>query len=82
MNNKLGTHIKYIVVVFSFSLVLCIAQTNEWIHFKSNPYLTTMVNAGNTLWIGTYDEGLYKFDKIKESFTEYNTNNSPLPSNI
>ncbi|QQS35603.1 MAG: T9SS type A sorting domain-containing protein [Ignavibacteriales bacterium] len=65
---------------------LCSFDNEEW---QSYPELNTdsawteiqslKVSADNMVWIGTYHQGLIKFDGINQ--TIFNTSNSPIPSN-
>jgi len=75
-----------VVLLVIGSAVAASSQTQEWIVYNTDnsglPYndvIALAIDEQGNKWIGTFNDGLAKFDG--EAWTVYNTRNSGLPDN-
>ena len=82
-NYKNGKFLKIVLLVF-YELLFLIgflnAQDSQWINYSTSTVIYSIVEEGNSLWIGT-NSGLVKLDKTTGVSTFFNHSNSGLPYN-
>ncbi len=72
-----------LINIFLFFLLIKVpsAYSEEWISYPCADNICAIAELEDTLWLGSKDEGLIKFNKITGDYTVYNIGNSSLPNN-
>lgn len=70
-----------IFFLITFLLQLPSVYAEEWVSYNCVDNICAIAELEDTLWLGSKDEGLVKFNKITGDYVIFNIGNSTLPNN-
>ncbi len=73
--------ILFLFVNILLSVFYANSQNPQWINYTNGDQISSIAYEGEYIWIGTYNGGLIKLDKVNGCTTFYNRANSGLPNN-